>query len=142
MIPTHSRGYLITHSISIRMEHGMKRKTWREWPFHLKEATSATPKLIDQGATTETFVISPLTAEALAIRLAMTKARQKGFSKISILSLRDLNRSFKHINSNQESIWNLTGHSKLHSSISFRIFPLCPQIKKRYFSRFFGKEHN
>ncbi|VVA92206.1 unnamed protein product [Arabis nemorensis] len=42
--------------------------------------------MIDQGAKTKPYVNSPLLAEALAMRLALFRAREKGIKKIIVYS--------------------------------------------------------
>lgn len=48
--------------------------------FSDNQSTSNT--LLDQGSQSEQFVSSPLMAEAFAIQMSLTKARERDFNKI------------------------------------------------------------
>ncbi|VVA97503.1 unnamed protein product [Arabis nemorensis] len=52
------------------------------WTFHHSEASNANTTLLDKGSQAEQFVNSPLMAEALAMRLAIKKAMERGISRI------------------------------------------------------------
>ncbi|VVA93082.1 unnamed protein product [Arabis nemorensis] len=84
------RSGLVTRHISNDTVIGHTDGAWHKgnligglgWAFHRNEASGGITTVLEHGSQSELYVSSPLMAEALAMRLAIEKAMERGILKI------------------------------------------------------------